>query len=234
MPAHDEEALLASSVRRVAEGLRGRGEFELLVVENGSTDGTAAVARSLADEIAEVRALSLGDPDYGRALRTGFLAATGDYVAIFDVDYYDLNFLEQAVELLDEPDGPTIVVGSKRGEGSVDTRAWSRRLVTTVFSGVLRWGFGLGVSDTHGMKVMRRKPLVAMAEICRFGTDLFDTELVLRAERSGLRTAEIPVVVKELRPSRTSIVRRIPRTVGGLARLRIALWQEANGRQPVV
>ena len=228
MPAHDEEALLASSVREVADGLRPRGEFELLVVENGSTDGTAAVARSLAEEIPEVQALTLSTPDYGLALRTGFLAATGEYVAIFDVDYYDLTFLGQAVDVLDETDGPAIVVGSKRGLGSVDTRAWPRRLVTSVFAGILRWGFGLGVSDTHGMKVMRRKPLVALAEACRFGTDLFDTELVLRAERAGLRAVEIGVTVEERRPSRSSIVRRIPRTISGLVRLRVALWREGS------
>jgi hypothetical protein len=91
---------------------------------------------------------------------------------------------------------------------------------------VLRVGFGLGVSDTHGMKVLRRQPLVDLARACRFRTDLFDTELVLRAERAGLRAVEIPVAVEERRPSRSSIVSRIPRTLAGLVRLRVALWQE--------
>ena len=60
---------------------------------------------------------------------------------------------------------------------------------------------------------------------CRNGSDLFDTELVLRAERSGFAVAEIPVAVTELRPPRTSIVQRVPRTLLGLAKLRHALAQ---------
>ncbi len=226
MPAHDEEAFLASAVRHVVEGMRARGEFEVLVVENGSTDATADVGKELMEEIPELRVLSLGAADYGKALRSGFLAARGDVAAFFDVDYYDLAFLDGAVALMDGPGGPAVVVGSKRGEGSVDTRPWPRRMVTLVFSSILRYGFGLGVSDTHGMKVLRREPLVPLAEACRFGTDLFDTELILRAERAGLRSAEIPVVVEELRPSRSSIARRIPRTMANLVRLRVALWQE--------
>ena len=231
MPAHDEEAYLRPAVRDVAAGLRARGHpFEIVVVENGSTDATAAVARDLAEEVPELRVLTLDRADYGGALREGFLAARGEMVGIFDVDYYDLDFLDRAVEVVAGPDGPAIVVASKRGEGAVDTRGWPRRLVTSVFGTVLRLGFGLQVSDTHGMKVLRRAPLVELARISRFGTDLFDTELVLRAQRAGLAAREIPVTVEETRPSRTSIVRRIPRTVAGLARLRLALWREGSTR----
>lgn len=227
MPAHDEESFLAPAVREVADGLRSRGlAFEVLVVENGSTDRSVAIARELAEEIPEVSTFSLAAADYGLALKRGFRAATGELVAIFDVDYYDLAFLDQALTTIDKPDGPEIVVASKRGDGSHDSRAFSRRLVTSSFSLILRAGFGLGVTDTHGMKVLRRAPLADLAESCRFGTDLFDTELILRAQRAGMKVVEIPVNVSETRPSRSSIARRIPRTVAGLARLRLALWQE--------
>jgi len=229
MPAHDEEDWLHSAVAEVAAGLRARAqEFEIVIVENGSTDTTVEVAKGLETEYPEVRSVSLGQADYGLALREGFLVASGDVVAIFDVDYFDLGFLDRALVVIGDPEGPAIVVASKRGAGAVDTRAWTRRMVTSVFALVLRAGFGLGVSDTHGMKVLRREPLVELARACRFGTDLFDTELVLRAERNGLRAVEIGVTVEERRPSRTSIFRRIPRTLSGLARLRIALWREGT------
>lgn len=227
MPAHDEEAFLGASVREVAAGLREQGrEFEIVVVENGSTDGTPALAAELSAELEEVRTLSVPEADYGAAMRHGFLEATGDLVAIFDVDYFDLTFLERAEGRLGEDALVAIVVGSKRAPGSSDTRPWPRRLVTSGFGLVLRVGFGLGVSDTHGMKVLRRAPLIDLARACRFRTDLFDTELVLRAERAGLRAVEIPVAVEERRPSRSSILSRIPRTFAGLVRLRVALWQE--------
>ena len=226
MPAHDEAAFIAPAVREVAVGMRSRGPFEIVVVENGSTDDTAQVAKALTAEVPELRVLSLGVPDYGKALRMGFLAAEGEIAAFFDVDYFDLGFLDRAVALIEAPGGPAVVVGSKRGEGAVDTRPWPRRMVTLVFSTILKVGFGLGVSDTHGMKVLRREPLVPLAERCRFGTDLFDTELILRAERAGLKSGEVPVVVQELRPSRSSIAKRIPRTMANLVKLRVYLWKD--------
>jgi hypothetical protein len=73
------------------------------------------------------------------------------------------------------------------------------------------------------MKVMRRAAVEPYARAARFGRDLFDTELVLRVERAGLRTAEFPVNVHELRPARTSILRRVPRTMVGLVRLAYVL-----------
>ena len=226
MPAHDEAPFIASAVRDVAEGMRSRGPFEILVVENGSTDDTAEVAKALVEEVPELRVLSLGAADYGKALQMGFLAAGGEMVAFFDVDYYDLEFLDRAVALMEPAGGPAVVVGSKRGEGALDTRPWPRRMVTLVFSTILKVGFGLGVSDTHGMKVLRREQLIPLAERCRFGTDLFDTELILRAERAGLKSGEVPVIVQELRPSRSSIAKRIPRTIANLVRLRVYLWKD--------
>jgi Glycosyl transferase family 2 len=236
LPAHNEAEMLEESVRDVARGLRERERsFEIVVVENGSGDDTAAIANRLAGEIPEVRALSLAEPDYGRALRAGLLAASGAVVVNFDVDFCDLGFLDRAVPMVESADGPAVVVGSKRTSGSADTRRWQRRLITGVFSSSLRYGFGLKVSDTHGVKAMRREAMAPLARHCRFGQDLFDTELILRAERAGLRSAEIPVEVVEKRPARSSIRARIPRTVKGLVALRVALWRERlPGGSPAV
>ena len=236
LPAHNEADMLEEAVRDVAAGLRERGRsFEIVVVENGSGDDTAAIANRLAGEFPQVRALSLAEPDYGRALRAGLLAASGDVVVNFDVDFCDLGFLDRAVPMVEAPGGPAVVVGSKRTTGSADTRGWQRRLVTGVFSSALRYGFGLKVSDTHGVKAMRREAMAPLARHCRFGQDLFDTELILRAERAGLHSAEIPVEVVEKRPARSSIRARIPRTVKGLVALRLALWRERlPGGSPAV
>jgi glycosyltransferase AglD len=120
-------------------------------------------------------------------------------------------------------------VASKRAPGSRDKRPWPRRFVTAVFSWLLRVGFSLSVSDTHGMKAMRRARIEPLVRRCRFASDLFDTELVIRAERAGLGVAELPARAEERRPSRTPIWRRVPRTLAGLVALRIALWREGRG-----
>jgi len=227
MPAHNESGLLDDTLGTLAAALRERAlRFELLVVENGSTDTTLADAQSFAASDPAIVVLTRPVADYGEAMRAGILAAAGDVVVVFDVDYYDPEFIDRVLPELTGPDGPAIVVGSKRAPGTHDTRPWPRRAITAGFSTVLRIGFGLRVSDTHGMKAMRREAVGPIVTRCRNGTDLFDTELVLRADRAGLRVDEVPVTVEERRPSRTPIARRIARTLVGLGRLRVQLWRD--------
>lgn len=228
IPVFNEAELVSETVETVTVFLRSNAEtFEVRVVENGSTDDTLAIAQSLTASIPELRIQHLDAPDYGAALRAGLLEAQGDVVVNFDVDYYDFDFLMRAVAAVRSTDAgaPDIVVGSKRAPGAADTRAWYRRLVTWTFTTLLRIVFGMRVSDTHGIKALRRLTVTPIAQRCLFGKDLFDTELVLRSERANLIVSEIPVAVIERRPSRTSIFRRVPRTLLGLLRLRVALWR---------
>ncbi len=225
MPAHNEQDHLETAVETVVQGLRDRDEpFEVLIVENGSTDDTRRVTESLAGRHPEVQALILATADYGAALRSGFLAASGEWVVNFDVDFVDLSFLRQA-RAVAERTGAVVVVGSKRSPGADDRRALGRKVVTAVFSLLLRYGFGLGVSDTHGLKLLRRPAMAPLVEASRFGGDIFDTELILRAEQAGMAVTEIPVRVDNQRPPRTSILRRIPRSLLGLGKLRWSLWR---------
>jgi glycosyltransferase involved in cell wall biosynthesis len=234
VPAHNEEAYLRAATTTVLDGLRRRGEpFEIVIVENGSADRTAGIAAELAAAEPEVRLLQLPVADYGRALRAGFLAACGELVVNFDVDFVDLGFLDRAVALARAGD-MAVIVGSKRGPGAEDGRSIGRRTVTGVFSLLLHYGFGLRVRDTHGLKLLRRAPVAPLVAACRSGADIFDTELVLRAERAGLAVEEIPVRVKEQRPPRTSVAARIPRTLLGLVRLRRTLWHEGRRRRVLV
>jgi len=231
MPAHNEAALLPSTLTELSAALHTRDlAFEIIVVENGSNDATLACARDAGAADPSIRAVSRPVADYGAAMRAGILDAEGGVVVVFDVDYYDAAFVDRVLPLLTVADGPAIVVGSKRAPGAVDRRPWYRRSITAGFSFVLRTAFGLPVSDTHGMKGLRRVPLEPIADACRFGTDLFDTELVLRAHRAGLAVAEVPVTVQERRPSRTPIARRVGRTVVGLVRLWFVLRRDTSPR----
>lgn len=224
VPAYNESEYLGTTVGELHRGLSSRDlEFEILVVENGSRDDTRVVAAELAAHHETVALRSLDRPDYGLALRTGILESGGEMIVCFDTDHYDLAFLDAALAVLSGSDAADLVVGSKRALGSVDGRPWPRRLVTATFAFLLRMGFGLGVSDTHGMKAMRRDRVVDLVPQCAFDGDLFDTELVLRAWQAGRRVVELPVVVTERRPPRTSVWARVPRSLVGLVRLRLAL-----------
>jgi len=95
-----------------------------------------------------------------------------------------------------------------------------------VFNSILRLLFRSSVSDTHGMKLIRREVVDSVLPLVGSTKDLFDTELVLRAERDGYRIAELPVVVEEQRAARSSYLKRVPRTLLGLAKIRFRMWRE--------
>ena len=226
IPVHNEAGFIETALPRLVETLESVGEaFEIIVVENGSIDATAEIASALAvadDRISVVRLL---EPDYGAAMRSGFLKATGAWIVNFDIDYFSADFLRSGLLLRGSAD---LILASKRVAGSDDRRSSVRRLGTWGFNLALRFLFRSEVTDTHGMKMIRRPVVEVLVPQIRSTKDLFDTELVIRAERAGHLIAEIPTTVEELRVARSAFVKRIPRTLIGLWRIRRALRAEAR------
>jgi glycosyltransferase involved in cell wall biosynthesis len=226
MPVYNEADFLPQALPMLISEMEGLGmSYRIHLVENGSSDGSAEVARIVAGE-APVTVSSLAVADYGSAMRQGFLEAEGDWVVNFDIDYFSADFLRQ---VMTTPDAD-LVIGSKRTPGSLDRRPPIRRLATWVFNLLLRTILGSKVSDTHGMKAFRRSLVEDLANQVVSRQDLYDTELVIRAEREGYRIVEVPVVVEEIRAARSSLVRRVPRTVLGLVRIRRTLRNQGSTR----
>jgi glycosyltransferase involved in cell wall biosynthesis len=193
--------------------------YNVLLVENGSRDGTAEVAERVAAGAA-VEVISLPDPDYGAAMRRGFLEAEGTWIVNFDIDYFSADFLRS---VLSQPDDVDLVIASKRDPASDDRRSQFRQVATFVFNLLLRTILSSGVSDTHGMKGFRAALVSDLTPKVLSTQDLFDTELVIRAERAGYTIVEVPVTVEELRTAKSSLIKRAPRTVLGLLRIRRVL-----------
>jgi glycosyltransferase involved in cell wall biosynthesis len=226
VPVYNEAGFIPLALPRLIEAAEEAGApYTIRIVENGSTDDTAAIARESAGT-GNVVVDSLPEADYGAAMRHGFLEADGDWVVNFDIDYFSAEFLRQ---VLDQPDDVDLVIGSKRDPASEDRRPMIRRLATRVFNLLLRTILGSRVSDTHGMKGFRRKLVDDIAPQVINTEDLFDTELVVRAERAGYEIIEVPVVVEEMRTARSSLVKRAPRTVAGLVRMRGQLREHRSG-----
>jgi glycosyltransferase involved in cell wall biosynthesis len=217
IPVHNEELILRHLVEGIISGLADFTHgFELILSENGSADQTLTLARELAQHYPQVVVLTNPEAGYGKAIKAGILQSRGDYVVIFNADLWDLDFLRTAVKLLGQYD---IVIASKRHHDSHDQRPLNRRLITLSFNLLLHVMFGFKGSDTHGMKAFRRVPLVPVVRACITNREIFDTEVILRAQRAGLTTVEVPTVVEETRPSRYSPFVRIPRTLKDLGRL---------------
>ena len=223
VPIHNEADFLEGALVTLRKEMATvPADVEILLAENGSTDGSGELAESLSADAAEVRVLRLPQPDYGAAMRAGFTEAAGDWAVNFDIDYFSAAFLRAGLEC-GEAD---LVLASKRIEGADDQRSILRRTGTIVFNLLLRGLFGAKVSDTHGMKMVSTAVVEEIVPQVRSNKDLFDTELVIRAERAGYRVAEVPAVVEELRDARSRFLTRVPRTVIGVIRIRWWLWRE--------
>jgi len=221
VPIYNEADYLPQLLPKLVAATDGvPAEVNVLVVENGSTDGSGPMVDSMARTEPRLGLLQLPEANYGAAVRRGFESATGDWVVVFDIDYFSGEFLAAALAQRERAD---IVIASKRAPGSQDRRSAMRRLATWSFNTLLRLLVGLEVSDTHGMKAVRRKVLEAVLDDVVSADDLFDTELVLRAGRAGFRIVELPVVVEEERESRSRLWSRVPRTLAGIWRLRRSL-----------
>lgn len=223
LPAHNESKLLSNTVTDIYSGLLMRGfAFEIVIVENGSSDGTLERARELAGQLAHVRVLALPVGNYGAALAAGYAAARGTVLVSFDVDYYDLDFLDDALDVLEHKD-VALVIASKRCPGAIDARPAFRRLLTWAFSVLLHRLVDLSVSDAHGMKAFARLPLEPVIAACEMCGSLFDVEMIVRAEQRGLVAFELPATVAEVRPCRTPVWRRSIEGLVGAVRLKSAL-----------
>ena len=159
-------------------------------------------------------------------MKAGMLAGRGRFVVNFDIDYWDVDFILKAGELLDGSRA-AIVVGSKLMEGSQDKRSPARHMVSLGFTTILRVLFDRRMDDTHGMKVLRKEAVQVFAPLMVITRDLFDTELIVRARRAGAVVKVLPVICEEKREARSDR-QADPADDEGLLRWRVDLWKEEN------
>ena len=221
IPVHNESDYVAGALEELFEEIADvPASITVLAAENGSTDGTADEIRRLMRVYSKLALLELPTPDYGAAMREGFLATDGEWVVNFDIDYFSADFLRAVLDVGPDVD---IVLASKRADGADDRRSSVRRFATFTFNQILRFVLSSGVSDTHGMKAIRRRVIDQLARDVISTQDLFDTELVVRAERAEFRIVEVPALVEEKREAKTSLATRVPRTLRGVWRIRKSL-----------
>lgn len=219
IPVYNEEGILVSSVVSLRQHLLELGfSFEILLAENGSSDRTVAMAQELASKYPEVETFSIGQPNYGRALKEGILRARGTFVVCDEIDLGDMDFYRRALDRLINGDA-AMVVGSKVLAGAEDKRPFLRHFATIVYNTMLRLLLHFHGTDTHGMKALRRDLLVGTAGRCLVDRDVFASELVIRAERERHPVVEIPVRVMEKRKPSINLFNRVPGVLRNLSHL---------------
>jgi len=218
IPVYNEAHIVREAAVELCRKLDELGwQYELILAENGSRDGTPRILEELAAQVPGVRWLHEEEPNYGRALKRGILEARGKIVICDEIDLCDTEFYQRALPLLEQ--GADLVVGSKAMKGANDARPFVRRLATRTITLLLRLATGFRGTDTHGLKAFLRERLVDVARACVVDRDLFASEFVIRAQRMGRDVREIPIALAEKRAPSTALLRRVPRVIKGLAKL---------------
>jgi hypothetical protein len=222
VPVRNEERDLVPSIQRLVTYLRESFPFtaRVTIADNGSTDTTWAIATGLGRELAEVRAVHLDLPGRGRALRAIWSESDAEVLAYMDVDLStDLNALLPLVAPLLSGHSD-LAIGTRLARGSRVIRGPKREFISRSYNVLLRTLMGARFSDAQcGFKAIRRDQARALLPLTQDTGWFFDTELLVLAERAGLRIHEVPVDWIDDLDSRVDIVGTALADLRGMARL---------------
>jgi glycosyltransferase involved in cell wall biosynthesis len=228
IPIYNEQAILHAAVVDLRERLKPFGwNYEIILAENGSKDRTIEIGQELAAKYADpgdgqVKIISMGEPNYGKAMKQGILLARGELVICDEIDLCDADFHHDAIEIL-ETGAADMVIGSKLAAGSADDRPMMRHVASMAYTGMLRLMLGFRGTDTHGLKAFRRLALLDIVRACLVDKDVFASEFVIRADRGGVKIKEIPVHIIEKRPPSINLYKRVPNVMKSIAKLTYAI-----------
>lgn len=242
VPVYNEVRRLARCVPKLHGFLTGLGglNFEIVLADNGSTDGTLALAEELARQHRGVRVMHLEEKGRGRALKAAWERSEADVLSYMDVDLAtDLAAFPALVEAV-AGQGYDIAIGSRLLPGSQTRRGWKRELLSRGYRRLVKLFFQVRFSDAQcGFKAITRGAGQALLPWVEDNGWFFDTELLVLAERFGYRVGEVPVAWVDDPDSRVRLVSTAWGDLKGLLRVRRKLRRGAygplhgNGRRPL-
>ncbi len=221
IPVFNEETQLAGSVERVLEHLKTMPwSFRITIADNASSDQTALIARRLSHTHAEVEVVHLAEKGRGRALKRVWSDSTSEVLVYMDVDLStDLAALLPLVAPLVSGHSD-LAIGSRLSRSSRVERGAKRELISRGYNLILRAALRARFSDAQcGFKAIRRSAARELLPLVEDDAWFFDTELLVVAERAGLRIHEVPVDWTDDPDSSVDIVRTALSDLKGVVRL---------------
>jgi glycosyltransferase involved in cell wall biosynthesis len=230
IPVLNEAHVLERSVATVRDFLGEHLPYEwrVLIVDNGSTDGTDEVGRRLAEEYGDVRYLHLNQRGRGRALRYAWTQSDADVVCYTDVDLStELPALPKLIDAILRQ-GYDLSTGSRLMKASRTTRSLSREFISRTYNLLIKAVLWTSFSDAQcGFKAVSRRVVNEIVPQIKDESWFFDTELLVLAEKQEYRIKDIPVQWDEDDDSRVKIARTAWEDVKGVFRLRWMLLRTA-------
>ena len=225
IPAFNEDRRIGQSLERILSFFRAQSyPFEIIVVDDGSTDRTVEVVRGFAASDPQLRV----EPQpqnrgKGEAIRKGMLLAGGKYLFFSDADLsVPIEAVPDFLSRLEA--GDDVAVGSRRIAGAVIEvhQQIHRELMGKVFTGLSNLILGLKLKDfTCGFKAFRRDAARALFSRQRLGGWSFDSEILYLAKSKGYRIAEVPVVWRNDEATKVRLGRDVVRSFVDLWNIRI-------------
>ena len=231
VPVHDEEAGLERSVRRLHAFLAAFPfPARITIADNASADGTWRIARKLEGELPGVRAMRLDQKGRGRALRAAWRDSDAPVLAYMDVNLStDLAGLLPLVAPLVSGHSD-LAIGSRRARGSRVVRGPKRDILSRGYNLLLRATLRTRFSDAQcGFKAIRADAARRLLPLVENDAWFFDTEMLVLAERAGMRIHEVPVDWVDDPDSRVNVASTVREDLRGIARIARGL---ASGRLP--
>jgi glycosyltransferase involved in cell wall biosynthesis len=230
IPVYNEERDLGPAVRRLYSYLNTTFPFsaQITIADNASTDGTAAQALRLAAELQGVRLIRLSEKGRGRALAASWLTSDAQVVAYMDVDLStDLSALLPLIAPVISGHSD-LSIGSRLARGARVVRSTKREFISRAYNTLLRVVLGVRFKDAQcGFKAVRADVARRLIPQVENRNWFFDTELLVRAERAGLRVHELPVDWIEDPDSRVDIFATAIEDLRGVWRLATGRWMAA-------
>jgi glycosyltransferase involved in cell wall biosynthesis len=231
VPVYNESRDLESSIRRLRRYLDTAFPFDatITIADNASTDDTWAIACSLAHELQDVRALHLDRKGRGRALRAAWSRSDAGILSYMDVDLStSLDALLPLVAPLASGHSE-LSIGTRLAKGSRVVRGPKRELISRAYNALLRALLHARFSDAQcGFKAIRATEARQLLPVIADEEWFFDTELLVLAERNGLRIHEVPVDWSDDPDSRVHLGHTAIADLKGIARL-LALFARGGG-----
>lgn len=232
IPVLNEAHVLADSVATVRRFLHEHLPYQsqVLIVDNGSTDGTDRVGLDLERQHRDVQYLQLAQRGRGRALRHAWSHSTADVVCYTDVDLStELRALPILVNAILN-DGYDLGTGSRLMKESRTTRSYKREVISRTYNLLIKTVLWTSFSDAQcGFKAVSRRVVDAIVPQVKDESWFFDTELLVLAEKRGYRIKDLPVKWIEDDDSRVHIASTAWEDIKGILRLRWGLFLEAIG-----